>query len=95
MSVKDAARAKFPLFTFGHNVGAKATQPASLGMWLHYQTNLFDYVHWEEYGHSLAPYCQLPTYLLGVAAGKGDAEVTFSDFVVDVLGFRSYLPTRP
>ena len=66
-----ALKQQYPHFTFGHNLGAKANQAASLGMWLHAHTDLFDYVHWEEYGHSLAPYNQLPTYLLGLAAGQG------------------------
>jgi len=44
---------------------------AARGLYLHSATDLYDYVHWEEYGHSAAPYSDIPSYLLGLAAGKG------------------------
>ncbi|HJN15141.1 MAG TPA: beta-galactosidase trimerization domain-containing protein [Armatimonadota bacterium] len=70
-AVQEAVRAKYPDFVFSHNLGVGANTSSSISVYLHAHTDLYDYVHWEEFGHGCAPYSTVPSYLLGLAAGNG------------------------
>src|SRR5690606_25263308 len=60
----------YPKFVFAHNMGMRAGGDRGVTAFLHDTTNLFDFVHLEEWGHGTAPYSDIPSYLLGLAAGK-------------------------
>ena len=70
-SVREAVQREFPRFAFSHNMGVREGNERGMHMFLQATTNLFDYVHWEEWGHGTAPYSDLTSYLLGAAAGPG------------------------
>lgn len=70
-AVQKVVKSKYPKFVFCHNLGVKESQDMGFSVFLHSTTNLYDYVHWEEWQHGTAPYSVIPAYLLGLAAGGG------------------------
>jgi hypothetical protein len=66
----DKVKQDYPHFAFCQNLGF-GTNSRPEGVYMHSMTDLYDYVHIEEYGHSCAPYSDIPSYLMGLAAGNG------------------------
>lgn len=69
--VRAAVQREYPRFAFAHNMGVREGNDRGMHMFLHTTTDVFDYVHWEEWGHGTAPYSDITSYLLGRAVGRG------------------------
>jgi len=66
----DSVKKKYPHFKFSHNFGVY--NPGRVeGLFFHAMTNMYDFVHYEECEHSCSPYTNIPSYLMGIACGRG------------------------
>lgn len=65
----NAVKKKFPRFAFSHNLGVLNADRIE-GIYFHAMTNMYDFVHYEECGHSCSPYTNIPSYLIGLACGE-------------------------
>lgn len=65
-TVLDFVKQHHPHFVFSHNMAAGG----DYCLFLLSETDLYDYVHWEEWGHGCAPYSNIAVYLAGLAVGE-------------------------
>ena len=73
-------KAKHPNFRFCHNMSVRHNDNQAFSICLMAETDIYDYVHWEEWDHGATPHSILPSYLIGTAAGKGKPVVVVWNF---------------